>query len=1226
VTITGSIIIADPYPAGGQVIAIGDATTAPGSNCPAGSTDPRCTMSVNVVIPGLTIVKTANTSAAVPGQTVGYTITITNTGQTTYTAATVTDSFAQMADDAVYDNDGTATASIGTLSYTSPVLTWTGTLAPGAVATITYNVTADNPDTGDKLIINSVSSTAAGSTCPPGSVTAACRVTVPVLTPGLTIAATASAATAVPGQAVTYTVTVTDSGQTPYTGASFTDPLTGVLDDATYNGDATATPGTVVTYTSPNLTWTGDLSPGATATITFSVTVSTPDTGNHLLASTVTSPSAGSNCGSGSTDPRCSSSVTVSQLTIDSVPIPATATPGTTVDETTTIVNTGQTPYSGISVVFATTATASQVSDGGNETASSGTLSVGATGAVWTGNVPVGGTVTITGSIIIASPYPAGGQVIAITDATTAPGSNCPAGSTDPRCTMSVNVVIPGLTIVKTANTSAAVPGSVVGYTVTVTDSGQTTYSGAVVTDSLAALADDAAYGGDAVATTGTVSYAAPVLTWTGDLSPGDSATITYSVTVSNPDTGDKLLTNTVTSAAVGSTCPPGTTSTSCQVTVPVLTPALTIVAAAPAAATPGGIVTYTITVTDTGQTPYAGATLTDSLAGVLDDATYNTGATATAGTLTFTTPNLTWTGDLTVGATAVITFTVTVDSPSGNHTLTSAVTSATAGNNCPAGGTDPRCTTTTDVATLTIVNTASVATTTPGSVVAYTITITNTGQTTYTAATVTDPLAGILDDAAYNADATTTAGSIIYASPTLTWTGDLAPGAAATITFTVTVNNPDTGDQTLTSTITSAAAGSTCPATGTDPAACTATVTVLTPALTITKTANASTTTPGSTVAYTITVTDTGPTPYTAASVNDALDGVLPDAAYDNATATATAGTLSFVSPDLIWTGDLTPGQTVTISYTIIISNPDTGDKHLINIATSDDPGSPCPTGTANPSCIVTVTDLIPALTVSKTANVATTTPGSAVDYTITVADTGQTPYTAATVTDTLTGVLADATYGHDAIASTGTVGYTSPVLTWTGALDPGQTATISYSVTVSNPDAGGRFLINSAVSTATGSSCPTGSSPGCTATVAVLAGALSITVPASASLGSADPGGTASANLGTVSVTDDRGFGASWTATAGASAFTTGAGTPHEIIPAANAAYAITALSQATGSASFAFTPLTTLSTAPQAVVSTTNVGGNTTATWNPLIQVSVPATAIAGPYTGTITHSVG
>jgi uncharacterized repeat protein (TIGR01451 family) len=99
--------------------------------------------------------------------------------------------------------------------------------------------------------------------------------------------------------------------------------------------------------------------------------------------------------------------------------------------------------------------------------------------------------VTITGSIIVANPH-SGSQVIAITDATTAPGSNCPAGSADPRCTMTVNVVIPGLTIVKTANVGTTTPGSVVQYAVTVTDSGQTPYSGAVVTDDLTGLLNDA--------------------------------------------------------------------------------------------------------------------------------------------------------------------------------------------------------------------------------------------------------------------------------------------------------------------------------------------------------------------------------------------------------------------------------------------------------------------------------------------------------------------------------------------------------------------------------------------------------------------------------------------------------------------------------------------------------------------------------------------------------------
>ena len=62
-------------------------------------------------------------------------------------------------------------------------------------------------------------------------------------------------------------------------------------------------------FASPNLTWTGNLAVGATATITFSVTVNNPDTGNKILASTITSATAGSNCPAGSTDPACTATV-----------------------------------------------------------------------------------------------------------------------------------------------------------------------------------------------------------------------------------------------------------------------------------------------------------------------------------------------------------------------------------------------------------------------------------------------------------------------------------------------------------------------------------------------------------------------------------------------------------------------------------------------------------------------------------------------------------------------------------------------------------------------------------------------------------------------------------------------------------------------------------------------------------------------------------------------------
>ena len=80
--------------------------------------------------------------------------------------------------------------------------------------------------------------------------------------------------------------------------------------------------------------------------------------------------------------------------------------------------------------------------------------------------------------------------------------------------------------------------------------------------------------------------------------------------------------------------------------------------------------------------------------------------------------------------------------------------------------------------------------------------------------------LSGVLDDAAYNANAAATRGIGSFASPALTWTGSLNPGDSATVTFSVTVNNPDTGNKILASTVTTAATGSNCPSGSTDPAA----------------------------------------------------------------------------------------------------------------------------------------------------------------------------------------------------------------------------------------------------------------------------------------------------------------------------------------------------------------------------------------------------------------------
>ena len=177
--------------------------------------------------------------------------------------------------------------------FASPNLTWTGNLAAGASATITFSVTVNSPDTGNKSLASTITSATAGSNCASGSTDARCASTVTVLVPGLTTTVSAGTSTTTPGSVVQYTVTVTNSGQTPYYRRERSPTrCPALLDDATYNGDAAATAGSV-SFASSALTWTGDLAVGASATVTFSVTVKNPDTGDKVLMNTVTSADGG---------------------------------------------------------------------------------------------------------------------------------------------------------------------------------------------------------------------------------------------------------------------------------------------------------------------------------------------------------------------------------------------------------------------------------------------------------------------------------------------------------------------------------------------------------------------------------------------------------------------------------------------------------------------------------------------------------------------------------------------------------------------------------------------------------------------------------------------------------------------------------------------------------------------------------------------------------------------
>jgi hypothetical protein len=166
---------------------------------------------------------------------------------------------------------------------------------------------------------------------------------------------------------------------------------------------------------------------------------------------------------------------------------------------------------------------------------------------------------------------------------------------------------------------------------------------------------------------------------------------------------------------------------------------------------------------------------------------------------------------------------------------------------------------------------------------------------------------------------------------------------------------------------------------------------------------------------------------------------------------------------------------------------------------------------------------------------------------------------------------------------------------------------------------------------------SSPSAADPDTTVTFTVTSGALSLTAPASVDLGSGAPGSTISGLLGgavagpSVVVTDDRALlTATWVATASASAWTTGGATPAETIPVSDVGYAVGAITTtgtitATGTNLPAGTGAGDLSGTAKPVVTGSAGVGNNTASWNPTISVAVPAAAVGGAYTGTLTQSV-
>ncbi|WP_051218175.1 GEVED domain-containing protein [Nocardioides insulae] len=1103
VTVTYTVTV-DAPPAGDAVLE--NTVVAPDSSCgpDVDPADPACTVSTPVR--SLEIEKTSDAVTEIlPGQSIGYSFTVTNTGGYDYTAAdpaTAVDDLSAVLDDVAFSGEATVAPDQGTLGYAAPVLSWSGPLAAGESVTVTYTVTLDDPLTGDDILTNTVSGPAE-SNCGPGADPADPDCTVVLPAPGLDIVKTATPDTdpLLPGGAVDYTVVVTNTGERDYTAAApaqVLDDLTGVLDDATYNDDAVSDPDLgAPEVTGAELEWFGPLAVGESVTITYSVTVDDPPGGDGVLTNAVTGPPE-SNCPEG-TEEGCTTTTPVRTLAIAKTSdAAAEVLPDDTVTYTVQVSNPSTVAYTAadqagfsddLSAVLddATFLEGSIVVD-----PSQGAASLSGTTLAWSGPLAAGETITVTYSVVVDDPP--GGDGVLTNAVTGPPESNCPAG-TEEGCTTTTPVRSVGIAKASDA-VGEVLPGDTVTYSVEVTNTGGVDYVGPdsalTVTDDLSAVLDDATLDEASIVLApdiGTAALAGQTLTWTGPLAVDDSVTITYTVDVDDPVAGDGVLTNAVTGPPE-STCAEGTEE-GCTTTTPVRSVGVVKTSDSPSGVIAGDQIAYTIEIANTGGFAFTAqdpATVADDLSAVLDDATLVEGSIVVdpdQGSANYDEPTLTWTGPLAVGDTVTISYTLTVADPvSGDGVLTNAVV----GGGCPdpavtdpdAPAYDPDCSTQVPVleAGLEVTKTSDAgAEVVPGDTVTYTVTVDNTGEVAYPAsapATVSDDLSGVLDDASFVPGSIVLAPDIGTAARTgqrLTWSGPLAVGGTVTISYAVTVDDPPGGDAVLANAV--VAPGSNCPAGAEDPA-CTTSTPVR--ALTIEKTVDgAAEVLPGGTVTYAVTVTNTGGVGYPAdapAVVSDDLAGVLDDASFDEGSIVVEPGqgSASYDEPTLTWTGPLTVGESVRISYSVTVEDPMTGDRVLTNVVTGP-PESSCVEGT-EAGCWVVVEP--PPGASPRTLNITKSDdadgavlPGDVVTYTVTVENPGSIAYTeesAAAVQDDLADVLDDATWNDDAAAvpAGGTVRFEEQTLSWSGPLGPGESVTLTYSLTVDAPVRGDGLLTN--------------------------------------------------------------------------------------------------------------------------------------------------------------------
>jgi uncharacterized repeat protein (TIGR01451 family) len=807
----------------------------------------------------------------------------------------------------------------------------------------------------------------------------------------LAITKTDGVTTAVPGGSVTYTITASNAGPDPATGATVADTFPAIL-TCTWTCVG-AGGGTCTASGAGNINDTVNLPAGGSVTYTASCAISASASGTLSNTATV------SGGGASDSNPANNSATDTDTLTpqadlaVTKTDGVTTATPGGSVTYTITASNAGPSNATGATVAdtFPASLTCNWtcVGAGGGTCTASGSGNI--SGSV---NLPAGGSVTYTASCTIS---PAATGTLSNTATVTAP-----AGVTDPTpgnnsATDSDTLAASAdLSITKTDGVTTATPGGSVTYTITASNAGPSNATGTTVADtfpaSLTCTWTCVGAGGGTCTASGSGNVNDTV-----NLPVGGSVTYTASCTISAAATGTLSNTATVTAPA-GTTDPtPGNNSATDSDTLAGSADLSITKTDGVTTATPGGSVTYTITASNAGPSNATGATVADTFPASLTCTWTCVGAGG--GTCTASgSGNVNDTANLPVGGSVTYTASCTISAAATGTLSNTATVTAPAGTTDPTPGNNSATDSDTLAASadLSITKTDGVTTATPGGSVTYTITASNAGPSNATGATVADTFPASLTctwTCVGAGGGTCTASG----SGNVNDTANLPAGGSVTYTASCTISAAATGTLSNTATVT-APAGVTDPTPGNNSATDSDTL-AASADLSITKTDGVTTATPGGSVTYTIVASNAGPSNAAGATVADTFPASL--------TCTWTCvgaggGTCAASgSGNVNDTVNLPSGGSVTYTASCTISAAATGT--LSNTATVTAPAGVTDPTPGNNSA--TDSDTLAAsadLVVTKTDGVTTVAAGGSVTYTITASNAGPSNATGATVADT--------------------------------------------------------------------------------------------------------------------------------------------------------------------------------------------------------------------------------